>query len=51
MIRDGDRNEVLRWNFYEAWPSKWEAPTLNAMGNDVAIETLTLTCERQERVV
>jgi phage tail-like protein len=51
VLLGSDRNEVLRWNFYEAWPSKWEGPTLNAMGNDVAIETLTLTCERQEQVV
>jgi phage tail-like protein len=49
ILLDGERKEVLRWNFYDAWPSKWEGPTLNAMGNRVAIESLTLTCERQEQ--
>src|SRR5712692_5425756 len=37
--------------FFNAWPSKWTGPTLNAKGNDVAIEELTLTCERQEQVL
>jgi phage tail-like protein len=41
--------EKLRWNFFDAWPSKWEGPTLNATSSDVAIETLTLTCERQQQ--
>lgn len=41
-------NETLRWNFFNAWPSKWDGPAYNAKGNDVAIETLTLTCERVE---
>jgi phage tail-like protein len=41
-------NETLRWNFFNAWPSKWDGPAYNAKGNDVAIETLTLTCERIE---
>jgi hypothetical protein len=38
------------WNFFNAWPSKWAGPTFNAKGNDVAIEELTLTCERQQQV-
>jgi hypothetical protein len=35
--------------FYKAWPSKWDGPTYSAKGNDVAIETLMLTCERVEK--
>jgi phage tail-like protein len=42
-------NEKLRWNFYKAWPSKWDGPAYSAKGNDVSIETLTLTCERVEK--
>jgi phage tail-like protein len=49
VLLDSDRQEVLRWNFFSAWPSKWDGPTLNAMSNDVAIESLTITCERQEQ--
>lgn len=41
--------ERARWNFFEAWPTKWEGPSLNATGNEVAIETLTVACERLER--
>lgn len=43
-------NEVLRWNFFNAWPSKYDAPDFNAEGNDVAIETLELAHEGLERV-
>lgn len=49
ILLDDTGSEAVRWNFYEAWPSKWEGPRLNAMGNDVAIESLTITCERQEQ--
>jgi len=45
---DDTGTEKLRWNFFNAWPSKWDGPAFNAKGNDVAIETLTLTCERVE---
>ena len=49
VLLDSQGNEKLRWNFFNAWPSKWTGPTFNAKGNDVAIEELTLTCERQEQ--
>jgi phage tail-like protein len=41
--------EVARWNFYNAWPSKWDGPALSAKGNDIAIETLVLAVERLTR--
>jgi phage tail-like protein len=37
--------EVARWNFVRAWPTKWEGPSFNAKGNDVAIDTLVLAHE------
>ena len=37
--------EVARWNFIRAWPTKWTGPSLNAEGNDVGIETLELAHE------
>ena len=49
VLLDDQGQETIRWNFFEAWPSKWQGPTLNAQGDDVAIETLVLTCERQEQ--
>jgi phage tail-like protein len=30
-------------------PAKWDGPAYNAKGNDVSIETLTLTCDRIEK--
>ena len=41
--------EQVRWNFRNAWPSKWDGPDFNAEGNDVAIETLELAHEGVER--
>ena len=41
--------EVVRWNFFNAWPTKFEAPALSAKGNEVAIETFELAHEGLER--
>jgi len=49
VLLDAQHNPVVRWNFFDAWPSRWDGPTLNAMSNGVAIESLTITCERQEQ--
>jgi phage tail-like protein len=49
LLLDEAGNEVVRWRVLNAWPRKWEGPDLNAKGNDVAVETLTLTCEGIER--
>jgi phage tail-like protein len=49
VVLDRAGNEVSRWNFIRAWPSKWNGPDFNAEGNDVAIETLVLTHEGLSR--
>jgi len=49
VLLDDERKEVARWNFKDAFPSKYVGPTLNAKGNEVAIETLELCCEYIER--
>jgi phage tail-like protein len=49
ILQDDIGTEKVRWNFFLAWPSKWAGSALNATGNAVAIETLTVTCERLER--
>ncbi|MGI8733930.1 MAG: phage tail protein [Pyrinomonadaceae bacterium] len=49
-LLDDEGKEVVRWAFREAWPRKWEGPTLNAKSNEVAIETFVLACESLERV-
>lgn len=45
ILLDESRQEVVRWNFRAAWPSKWEGPVLNAKSNEVAIETLEIAHE------
>lgn len=37
--------EKLRWNFIEAWPTKWTGPSFNATGAEVAIEALDIAHE------
>ena len=49
VLLDRRGQEVARWNFFRAWPSKWDGPDLNAEGSDVAIETLELAHEGVER--
>ena len=39
----------VRWNFFSAWPSGYEAPSLDAKANDIAIDSITISCERLER--
>lgn len=45
VLLDRAGQERLRWNFVNAWPTKWDGPDFNAEGNDVAIETLELAHE------
>lgn len=35
-------NVAVQWGFQEAFPFKWEGPTLNSSNNTVATETLVL---------
>jgi phage tail-like protein len=46
---DEQGNERARWQCDNAWPSKLDPADFNAKGNDVAINTLTLTCEEVKR--
>ena len=43
-------NEIARWNFVRAWPSKITGPAANAGTNEVAIEEMIITHEKYERV-
>jgi phage tail-like protein len=45
VLLDRQGQERMRWNFVNAWPTKWDGPDFNAEGNDVAIETLELAHE------
>jgi phage tail-like protein len=49
ILLDEAGQEKLRWNFFEAWPSKWTGPGLNATSNAVAIETIEIVHEELKR--
>jgi phage tail-like protein len=49
ILIDDQGADVVRWTFVNAWPVKYVGPSLNATGNDVAIETLELAHEGLER--
>lgn len=49
VLLDDTGAEKKRWNFIEAWPSKWSGPAFNATGNDVAIEAIEITHEGLSR--
>jgi phage tail-like protein len=49
IMLDRAGQEVARWDFVRAWPTKYQGPELNAEGNDVAIELLELAHEGLKR--
>lgn len=49
ILLDDAGAEKLRWNFSNAWPSKWTGPSFNATDNSVAVETLEITLEELKK--
>lgn len=49
VVLDLDGREKVRWNFFNAWPTKWDGPNFSAKGSEVAIETLEIAHEGIER--
>lgn len=50
VLLDRRGQEVARWNFVRAWPSKYEAPSFDSEKSDVGIERLELAHEGVTRV-
>jgi phage tail-like protein len=50
VVYDYENKEILRWNFVNGWISKLQGPSLNAGGNDVAIEAITIVHEGLTRI-
>jgi phage tail-like protein len=48
VLSDEAGKDMLRINFFEGWPCKWEGPALNAKTSEVAIETLEIAHEGLE---
>ena len=49
VLLDETGAEKLRWNFVNAWPSKWTGPALNSTGSTIAVEALELTHEELKK--
>ena len=49
--QDEARQEVKRWQVYEAWPSKFTAPELDASSSDTAVESIEIQHEGLDLVV
>lgn len=45
-LLDDQHNAVLKWKLTNAWCTKLTGPSLNAKGNEIAIETLELAYDR-----
>jgi phage tail-like protein len=50
VLFGSDNSEIARFNFFNAWPTKIATDSLSADSNDIVKESITLTCERLERV-
>ncbi|HVF06458.1 MAG TPA: phage tail protein [Frankiaceae bacterium] len=50
VIYDTSNAEACRFNFYNAWPSKIATDQLSIDSQDPVKESITLQCERLERV-
>ena len=50
VLYNQEGTEVARWNFVDAWPSKISGPGLNSGGDEIAVEEVTLVCEKLERI-
>jgi phage tail-like protein len=49
VIRDVDRQtEVARFNFFEAWPTRWRLSTFDADVDALLVEEVEVACERIE---
>jgi|SRR5215472_12161743 len=49
ILEDETGTKKLQWDLLEAWPSSYSGPGLNATTNDLAIETLVISCEEVKK--
>jgi len=48
-LQDEKHQPVVKWTLTNAWCSKLTGPSLNAKGNEIAIETMELAYDRLDR--
>jgi phage tail-like protein len=49
MLDSAGVTEVLRWDLINAWPSAWRGAPLDALAQEIAIESITLVFESLQR--
>jgi phage tail-like protein len=49
VLIDEQGNEKSRWEFSNAWPTKYDAVDFNATANEIAIETMEIAHENMKR--
>jgi phage tail-like protein len=49
MLDSTGVTEVMRWDLIDAWPSAWRGAPLDALGHEIAIESITLVFESLQR--
>ena len=45
-LQDEQHKNIQSWTLQNAWVSKLSGPSLNAKGNEVAIESIEVVCDR-----
>lgn len=45
LLLSSSGDELVRWEFTRAWPTRWDGPTLDARHSTVALECLELVHE------
>jgi phage tail-like protein len=48
LLNEAGTDHVRRWDFFGAWPCEWHGTPLDALGDELAIESLTLAFDRLE---
>jgi phage tail-like protein len=49
ILMDDAGGEVMRYNFFEAWPCVWKGFELNGRGTESTVEEIQIAVERVER--
>ena len=49
VLLDDAGQEKIRWNFSNAWPTKWTGPSFNATSNAIAVEGFEITHEEVKK--
>ena len=49
-LLDESRQPVMRWNFTDAWPTKYTGPSFNAANNEFAVEEVQIAYQTLEIV-